>query len=108
MQANEFIVEYKLSARKNPKGVKVVAMDDKGKQIGHVEFANYFSGSDEKALEAKYVFVEPEYQKQGIARAMYDLVKSRGYTIVRSGDQTFDGGKFWDKNRGKKSRVWEE
>lgn len=107
MRAQEFIVEYKLSARKTPKGVKVVATDDKGKQIGRVEFANYFSGSDEKALEAKYVFVEPRYQRQGIARDMYDLVKSRGYTIVRSGDQTFDGDKFWNKHRGEDVTVWE-
>jgi GNAT superfamily N-acetyltransferase len=109
MRAQEFIVEYRLSARKNPKGVKVVATDDKGKQIGVAELEYYLPGPEyEKTIQARRLFVEPKYQRQGIAQAMYDLLKSRGYTIIRSGDQTFDGGKFWDKSRGKKGMVWEE
>jgi hypothetical protein len=39
---------------------------------------------------------------------MYDYVKSLGYTIVRSYDQTDAGAGFWNKHRGEDVRIWEE
>jgi pyrimidine deaminase RibD-like protein/GNAT superfamily N-acetyltransferase len=38
---------------------------------------------------------------------MYDFVKSKGYKIQRSWDQTDAGAGFWDKHRGEE-RVWEQ
>jgi GNAT superfamily N-acetyltransferase len=110
MRAQEFIIEYKISARKHRKGVTVVATDDKGKQIGIAELEYHLPGVPEyeKTIQATRLFVEPKYQRQGIAQAMYDLLKSRGYKIFRSGDQSFDGAKFWNKHRGKNVRVWEQ
>jgi hypothetical protein len=51
--------------------------------------------------------VDDRFQGQGIARTMYDYVKSLGYKIVRSWDQTDAGAGFWDKHRGEDVRVWE-
>jgi GNAT superfamily N-acetyltransferase len=39
---------------------------------------------------------------------MYDFVKSKGYKIQRSWDQTDAGAGFWDKHRGEEERVWEQ
>jgi hypothetical protein len=51
--------------------------------------------------------VDDRFQGQGIARTMYDYVKSLGYKIVRSWDQTDAGAGFWNKHRGEDVRVWE-
>jgi hypothetical protein len=50
--------------------------------------------------------VEERFQGQGIAAAMYDYVKSKGYKIRRSGQQTDAGAGFWDKHRPEQN-VWE-
>ena len=52
--------------------------------------------------------IDEEFRGQGIAKTMYDYVKSLGFTIRRSSDQTKDGKHFWDKNRGEGSQVWEQ
>jgi hypothetical protein len=51
--------------------------------------------------------VEERYRGQGIAQTMYDYVKSKGYKIRRSGQQTDDGAKFWAKHRPKQN-FWEQ
>jgi hypothetical protein len=50
--------------------------------------------------------VEERFQGQGIAAAMYDYVKSKGYKIRRSGQQTDAGAGFWGKHRPEQN-VWE-
>ena len=82
----------------------VDALDDWGnKVLGHVKF----NIGDGRELDPQDLQVDERYQGQGIARVMYDYVKSLGYTIVRSHDQTDAGRGFWDKHRGEDVRVWE-
>ena len=83
----------------------VDALDDWGnKVLGHVKF----NIGDGKELDPQDLRVDDRYQGQGIARVMYDYVKSLGYTIVRSPDQTDAGAGFWNKHRGEDVRVWEQ
>jgi hypothetical protein len=51
--------------------------------------------------------VDERFQGQGIAAAMYDYVKSKGYKIRRSGQQTDAGAGFWNKHR-QSQNVWED
>jgi GNAT superfamily N-acetyltransferase len=82
----------------------VDALDDWGnKVLGHVKF----NIGDGKELDPQDLRVDDKYQGQGIARVMYDYVKSLGYTINRSWDQTDAGAGFWNKHRGEDVRVWE-
>ena len=113
MRAKEFITESKtvefegltLKISKNGHQLMVNALDDWGnKVLGHVTF----NIGDGKELDPQDLKVDDKYQGQGIARVMYDYVKSLGYTIVRSYDQTDAGKGFWDKHRGEEVRVWEE
>jgi hypothetical protein len=66
-----------------------------------------FNISDGRELDPQDLHVDDKYQGQGIARVMYDYVKSLGYTINRSWDQTDAGAGFWNKHRGEDVRVWE-
>jgi GNAT superfamily N-acetyltransferase len=50
--------------------------------------------------------VDERFQGQGIAAAMYDYVKSKGYRIRRGGQQTDAGAGFWGKHRPEQN-VWE-
>ena len=85
--------------------LKVEALDDWGnKVLGYVEF----DIGDSKELDPQDLRVDDRFQGQGIARTMYDYVKSLGYKIVRSWDQTDAGAGFWDKHRGQDVRVWED
>ena len=82
----------------------VDALDDWGnKVLGHVKF----NIGDGRELDPQDLRVDERYQGQGIARVMYDYVKSLGYTINRSWDQTDAGRGFWNKHRGEDVRVWE-
>jgi hypothetical protein len=84
--------------------LKVEALDDWGnKVLGHVKF----NIGDGQELDPQDLEVDERYQGQGIARVMYDYVKSLGYTINRSWDQTDAGAGFWNKHRGEDVRVWE-
>jgi predicted nucleotidyltransferase len=84
--------------------LKVEALDDWGnKVLGYVEF----DIGDNKELDPQDLRVDDRFQGQGIAKTMYDYVKSLGYKIVRSWDQTDAGAGFWDKHRGEDVRVWE-
>lgn len=83
----------------------VDALDEWGnKVLGHVKF----NIGDGKELDPQDLRVDDKYQGQGIARVMYDYVKSLGYTINRSWDQTDAGADFWNKHRGEDVRVWEQ
>jgi GNAT superfamily N-acetyltransferase len=75
-----------------------------GKQVGYVIF-----NRDGRTLFPDDLAVDEEYRGRGIAKKMYDWVKSlpQGFRIIR-GDQTSMGKRFWDKNRGEGGNVWEE
>jgi GNAT superfamily N-acetyltransferase len=113
MRAVEFITESKtveyegltLKISKNGHQLMVNALDDWGnKVLGQVRF----NIGDGKELDPQDLAVDDKYQGQGIAKVMYDYVKSLGYTIVRSYDQTDAGKGFWNKHRGEDVRVWEQ
>jgi hypothetical protein len=82
----------------------VNALSTGGIELGHVTF----NIGDGKELDPQDLFVKDKYRSQGIARIMYDFVKSKGYKIQRSWDQTDDGAGFWNKHRGEDVRVWEQ
>ena len=114
MRAAEFIVEYKKYPTTEYEGVTftmvekygnltVKALNDFGNAMGHVIF-----NMDGKELDPQELEVDEKYQGQGIAKVMYDYIKSRGFIINRSWDQTPAGAGFWNKHRGEDNRVWEE
>ena len=74
-----------------------------GNELGHVTF----DIGDGKELDPQNLYVKHKFRSQGIAQIMYDFVKSKGYKIQRSWDQTDAGAGFWDKHRGEE-RVWEQ
>jgi GNAT superfamily N-acetyltransferase len=119
MRANEFITEYKTDPKlEDYEGLRfkidvhdfyhqinVSAYPPKSnKEIGRV----LFDILDHRQLEPLDLQVDEKFRGQGIAKIMYDYVKSKGYAIHRSWDQTEAGAKFWNKNRGEDVRVWEE
>lgn len=114
MRAKEFIIEYKEYPTREYGGVTftmkekdgqliVRALNDYGISVGHVIF-----NMDGKILDPQDLTVASKYQGQGIARVMYDYIKSLGFTIERSWDQTPAGKGFWDKHRGEDVRIWED
>lgn len=72
-----------------------------GRQLGSVLFVEYDGYLMPQDLE-----VDERFRGQGIARTMYDYVKSKGYRIRRSGQQTDAGQGFWAKHR-PDDNVWE-
>lgn len=108
MRASEFISE----GRENYNGINILFQKDDEevfvkasagpRELGHVLFV-----IDGEYLIPQDLEVEERYRGQGIAQTMYDFVKSKGYKIRRSGNQTRDGSKFWDKNRPEQN-VWED
>ena len=74
-----------------------------GYQAGYAVFDR-----DGSTLVPADLAIDEEFRGQSIAKTMYDYVKSLGFTIRRSSDQTKAGKHFWDKNRGEDSQVWEQ
>jgi len=72
------------------------------RELGHVLFV-----IDGEYLMPQDLEVEEKFRGQGIAQTMYDYVKSKGYKIRRSGQQTDAGAGFWDKHRPEQN-VWEQ
>jgi hypothetical protein len=107
MRAQEFVPDYEgmsLKISKDADGVAIRAYGaDGARELGMAEF--FFD--EQGRLDPQSVWVNERYHGQGIAAAMYDYLKSQGYTIVRSWDQTDAGRGFWDKHRGKEATVWE-
>jgi GNAT superfamily N-acetyltransferase len=116
MRAKEFIIERLITHGDNQfkierlepgdeeyADIKVSVLDDWGNEAGFAKFA-----SDGKDLDPRALKVHDRYRGQGFAKLIYDFMKSKGYRIIRSWDQTDDGKHFWDKNRGEDVRVWEE
>jgi len=115
MRAQEFVTERKKSREdfegmtiemvENGHVLVINALDDWGNNVlGSVAFNIH----DNNELDPQDLKVDERYQGQGIAKAMYDYAKSKGYKIHRSYDQTDAGKGFWDKHRGQDVRVWEE
>ena len=108
MRAREFIIED----RENYHGLNILLQQDEdevfvkasagGRELGHVLFVQ-----DGEYLMPQDLEVEERYRGQGIAQTMYDYVKSRGYKIRRSGQQTDAGAGFWAKHRPEQN-VWEQ
>ena len=81
--------------------VAQVTATSNGKELGHVLFS-----IDGNTLLPQDLEVDERYRGQGIAKIMYDYVKSLGYRIRRSGQQTDAGAGFWSKHRPSQN-VWE-
>jgi GNAT superfamily N-acetyltransferase len=90
-----------ISMEKEDDEIMVKAMMSGGRELGHVLFV-----IDGEYLAPQDLEVDERYQGQGIAATMYDYVKSKGYKIRRSGQQTDAGAGFWDKHRPEQN-VWE-
>ena len=112
MRSNEFVFEYKtkeyngLRISTDVKNGQLIvrALDDWGtNELGHA----VFNIGDQDELDPQDLEVDDRYQGQGVAQTMYDYVKTLGYKIHRSYDQTDAGRGFWDKHRGTDVRVWE-
>jgi len=71
------------------------------RQMGYAYFVK-----DGKDLLPQDLEIDPRYQGQGIARVLYDFLKSQGYSIRRSGQQTAAGTGFWQKHRPGQN-IWE-
>jgi GNAT superfamily N-acetyltransferase len=110
MKAREFLKEAK-SAKYNNLAMKYAFNDNAlilkaFSKEGPLAFAKFLK--EDQNLYPQHLFVHDDHQNKGIAKAMYDYLKSEGYTIHRSHDQTKAGAGFWDNHRGKGSSVWEE
>lgn len=92
-----------MSIAEGEDGFKLTAKTPAGQKLGFVEF----SFDTEGTIRAEELEVFEKYRGQGIGKAMYDYVKSLGYTIARSSEQTPDGAKFWDKHQ-PGQRIWEQ
>ena len=92
-----------LRLSKSDDGVAIRALAG-GKELGMAEF--FFD--NEGRLDPQTVWVDERYHGQGIARVMYDYLKNKGYTIIRSWDQTDAGKGFWDKHQKPGAKVWED
>lgn len=98
--------------RENYNGINILLQKDDdevfvkasagGRELGHVLFT-----IDGEHLMPQDLEVDEKYRGQGIAQTMYDFVKSKGYRIRRSGQQTDAGAGFWDKHRPEQN-VWEQ
>lgn len=112
MRASEFIAE-KAKAIKTDSLVLKYAFNDSallmkaierktGSPLAYVKFVK-----EKQELYPQDLWVNDEYRSKGIAKTMYDTLKSEGYIINRSHDQTKAGSGFWDKHRGEDQYVWE-
>jgi GNAT superfamily N-acetyltransferase len=102
MEDTEDYAGMQLRLSKDSDGVAVRALAG-GRELGMAEF--FFD--EQGRLDPQTVWVDERYHGQGIATAMYDYLKDKGYTIIRSWDQTDAGRGFWDKHRGEEATVWE-
>ena len=94
-------------------GIQLNVMTDGAEVIIRPSVDGYQAGyavfdRDGSTLVPADLAIDEEFRGQGIAKTIYDYVKSLGFTIRRSNDQTRAGKHFWDKNRGEDSQVWEQ
>jgi hypothetical protein len=113
MRANEFITEEAKAVKTKGLTMKYAFNDralimkafepSTNNPLAYVKFVK-----EKKELYPQDLWVNDEYRSKGIAKTMYDTLKSEGYVINRSHDQTKAGAGFWDKHRGEDAYVWEE
>lgn len=112
MRANEFITEEAKAAKYNGLLMKYAFNDNAlvlkafsptKTPIAYVKFVK-----EHKELYPQDLWTHDDFRNRGIAKSMYDFLKSEGYVINRSHDQTKAGAGFWDKHRGEDEYVWEE
>ena len=84
-------------------GALVIKAFEQGSPIAYVKFVR-----EGKELYPQDLWVNDDYRNRGVAKSMYDYLKSKGYVINRSHDQTKAGAGFWDKHRGEDEYVWED
>jgi ribosomal protein S18 acetylase RimI-like enzyme len=84
-------------------GALVIKAFEQGSPIAYVKFVR-----EGKELYPQDLWVNDDYRNRGVAKSMYDYLKSEGYVINRSHDQTKAGTGFWDKHRGEDEYVWED
>ena len=99
--AEESFDGIEISLEKENDEIMVTATAN-GKELGQVLFVE-----ENGYLLPQDLEVDERYRGQGIASTMYDYVKSQGYKIRRSGQQTDAGAGFWDKHKPGKN-VWEQ
>ena len=112
MRANEFITEEAKAAKYNGLLMKYAFNDNAlvlkafsptKTPIAYVKFVK-----EHKELYPQDLWTHDDFRNRGIAKSMYDFLKSEGYVINRSHDQTKAGAGFWDKHRGEDEYVWED
>ena len=111
MKSTEFITEEAKAVKYNGLALKYAFNDRalimkafiQGSPIAYVKFVK-----ENKELYPQDLWVNDEFRNRGIAKSMYDYLKSAGYIINRSHDQTKAGSGFWDKYRGEDTYVWED
>lgn len=84
-------------------GFKVEYLNSWGSPIAFADFAK-----DGKDVEVRKVEVDSDSRGQGFASLIYNFVKSQGFTIHRSPDQTAAGKRLWDTRKSKETNVWEQ
>lgn len=78
------------------------------------QIASVALSRDGTTLYPEDLYVVTDHHRKGIARKMYDYLKSLGFKILRlPRGQLFAGRKFWEKHRGKLDdpdarMVWEQ
>jgi ribosomal protein S18 acetylase RimI-like enzyme len=113
MKSSEFITEEAKAARYNSLIMKY-AFNDNALIIKAFDpttrtplaFVKFIK--ENKELYPQNLWTHDDYRNRGIAKSMYDFLKSEGYIINRSHDQTKAGSGFWDKHRGEDAYVWED
>jgi len=98
--AEESVDGIEISLEKDNDEIMVTATSN-GKELGQVLFVE-----ENGYLLPQDLEVDERYRGQGIASTMYNYVKSQGYKIRRSGQQTDAGAGFWGKHRPDQN-VWE-
>ena len=78
----------------NYTSLSIIAYSDSGSKIGQVYF-NSDETNNKNKLTSSDTSVKPEWQRKGVATAMYQYVKDLGYEVLPSSDQTPEGVEFF-------------
>jgi uncharacterized Zn-finger protein len=78
----------------NYTSLSVIAYSDSGSKIGQVYFDSEETNNKNK-LTSSDTSIKPEWQRKGVATAMYQYVKDLGYEVLPSSDQTPEGAEFF-------------
>jgi hypothetical protein len=75
--------------------LNITAYDKDNNKIGTAYF-NSDETNDPKILSSTDTSVKPDWRRKGVATAIYNFAKTFGYKIVKSTNQSPEGGKFTD------------